>query len=104
MASYSLAQLFSAPLWGRLSDRIGRRPVLLVSMAGAALSYVWLGFAHELWVLFAARAICGAMAGNISAAFAYVADVTGPEGRARGMGLIGAAYGLGLGAEPRFGG
>lgn len=104
MAVYSLAQLFSAPLWGRLSDRIGRRPVLLVSMAGAALSYVWLGLAEELWTLFAARAFCGAMAGNISAAFAYVADVTGPEDRARGMGLIGAAYGLGFIAGPAIGG
>ena len=104
MAVYSLAQLFSAPLWGRLSDRVGRRPVLLASMAGAALSYVWLGFADELWTLFAARAFCGAMAGNLSAAFAYVADVTSPENRARGMGLIGAAYGLGFIAGPALGG
>lgn len=104
MAVYSLAQLFSAPLWGRLSDRVGRRPVLLASMAGAALSYVWLGFADELWTLFAARAFCGAMAGNLSAAFAYVADVTVPENRARGMGLIGAAYGLGFIAGPALGG
>jgi len=104
MAVYSLAQLFSAPLWGRLSDRIGRRPVLLVSMAGASISYVWLGFADQLWTLFAARAFCGAMAGNLSAAFAYVADVTGPENRARGMGLIGAAYGLGFIAGPALGG
>lgn len=104
MAAYSLAQLFAAPLWGRLSDRIGRRPVLMISMAGAAASYVWMGFAHDLWVLFAARAVCGAMAGNISAAFAYVADVTTPENRARGMGLIGAAYGLGFIAGPALGG
>lgn len=104
MAVYSMAQLFSAPLWGRLSDRIGRRPVLLVSMAGASVSYIWLGFADELWTLFAARAFCGAMAGNLSAAFAYVADVTAPENRARGMGLIGAAYGLGFIAGPALGG
>lgn len=104
MAVYSLAQLFAAPLWGRLSDRIGRRPVLMISMAGAALSYVWLGFAHDLWVLFAARAFCGAMAGNISAAFAYVADVTTPENRAKGMGMVGAAYGLGFIAGPALGG
>ena len=104
MAVYSLAQLFAAPLWGRLSDRVGRRPVLMVSMAGAALSYLVLGFAHDLWVLFAARAFCGAMAGNISAAFAYVADVTTPENRARGMGMIGAAYGLGFIAGPALGG
>ncbi|MDX9859549.1 MAG: MFS transporter [Rhodospirillales bacterium] len=104
MAVYSMAQLFSAPLWGRLSDRIGRRPVLLVSMAGASISYIWLGLADELWTLFAARAFCGAMAGNLSAAFAYVADVTAPENRARGMGLIGAAYGLGFIAGPALGG
>lgn len=104
LATYSLAQLLSAPLWGRLSDRIGRRPVLLVSLAGAAASYVWLGFAEALWTLFAARAFCGIMAGNISAAFAYVADVTDAKNRTRGMGLIGAAYGLGFIAGPAIGG
>jgi len=104
MATYSLAQLVSAPFWGRLSDRIGRRPVLLVSLAGASLSYVWLGYADSLWALFAARAVCGLMAGNISAAFAYVADVTDAENRTRGMGMIGAAYGLGFIAGPAIGG
>jgi multidrug resistance protein len=104
MATYSLAQLFSAPLWGRLSDRVGRRPVLLISLFGVALSYLWLGFAESLWVLFAARAFCGAMAGNISAAFAYVADITTAENRTKGMGIIGAAYGLGFIAGPAFGG
>jgi DHA1 family tetracycline resistance protein-like MFS transporter len=104
MATYSLAQLFSAPLWGSLSDRIGRRPVLLFSMGGATLSYVGLGFADELWILFAARAFGGAMAGNIAAAFAYVADVTTPENRAKGMGLVGAAFGLGFIAGPAIGG
>ncbi|MDP6574703.1 MAG: MFS transporter [Rhodospirillales bacterium] len=104
MATYSLAQLFSAPLWGSLSDRIGRRPVLLFSLGGATLSYVGLGFADELWILFAARAFGGAMAGNIAAAFAYVADVTTPENRAKGMGLVGAAFGLGFIAGPAIGG
>ena len=104
MATYSLAQLFSAPLWGRLSDRIGRRPVLLFSLGGATLSYIGLGFADELWILFAARAFGGAMAGNIAAAFAYVADVTTPENRAKGMGLVGAAFGLGFVAGPAIGG
>jgi DHA1 family tetracycline resistance protein-like MFS transporter len=104
MATYSFTQFLAAPFWGRLSDRIGRRPVLLVSLAGAAMSYVWLGFAESLWMLFAARAVGGAMAGNISAAFAYVADITTRENRAKGMGVIGAAFGLGFIAGPAIGG
>ena len=70
MATYSLTQFLAAPYWGQLSDRIGRRPVLLVSLAGSAAAYLWLGFADELWILFAARAFGGLMAGNISAALA----------------------------------
>jgi len=104
MAIYSLTQFIAAPFWGRLSDRVGRKPVLVVSLAGAAFSYVWLGFAETLWVLFAARAVGGFMAGNISTAFAYVADVTTRENRAKGMGLIGAAFGLGFIIGPALGG
>ena len=104
MAVYSLFQLAAAPLWGRLSDRIGRRPVLLVGMAGAAVSYIWLGMADALWMLFAARALGGAMAGNIAAAFAYAADITTPADRARGMGVVGAAFGLGFILGPAIGG
>ncbi|HXO92195.1 MAG TPA: MFS transporter [Stellaceae bacterium] len=104
LAIYSLAQLVTAPLWGRLSDRVGRRPVLLVSLTASALAYLWLGGATALWMLFAARGFAGACAGNIAAAQAYIADVTGPEERARGMGLIGAAFGLGFIIGPALGG
>jgi DHA1 family tetracycline resistance protein-like MFS transporter len=104
LAVYSLMQLFTAPLWGRLSDRIGRRPVLMTSMAASALAYLWLGGASALWMLFAARALAGACAGNIAAAQAYIADVTTPENRAKGMGLIGAAFGLGFIFGPALGG
>ena len=104
MATYSFAQFLAAPMWGRLSDRMGRRPVLLVTLAGSVIAYIGLGLVDSLWMLFAARALGGAMAGNIAAAFAYVADVTTPENRARGMGLIGAAFGLGFIAGPAIGG
>ncbi|MEK9672844.1 MAG: MFS transporter [Rhodospirillaceae bacterium] len=104
MATYSFAQFFAAPLWGRLSDRIGRRPVLLTGLAGAALAYCWLAFSDSLWMLFAARAVGGLMAGNIGAAFAYAADVTTPENRAKGMGVVGAAFGIGFVIGPAIGG
>ncbi|HXP31870.1 MAG TPA: MFS transporter [Stellaceae bacterium] len=104
MACYSLAQLFSSPLLGRLSDRVGRRPVLLASLLCSIASYIWLGFAGALWMLFAARLLAGAGAGNIAAAQAYIADVTSPEDRAKGMGMIGAAFGLGFTIGPAIGG
>jgi DHA1 family tetracycline resistance protein-like MFS transporter len=104
MAVFSLMSMLTAPIWGRLSDRVGRRPVLMISMAAAALAYLWLGFADALWMVFAARALAGACAGNIAAANAYVADVTTPENRAKGMGMIGAAFGLGFIIGPALGG
>jgi len=104
LAVYSLMQLVTAPLWGRLSDRVGRRPVLMVSMTASVLAYTWIGNATALWMLFAARALAGACAGNIAAAQAYSADVTKPEERAKGMGLIGAAFGLGFIIGPALGG
>ena len=104
MAAYSLMQLFTAPLWGRLSDRVGRRPVLIVSMAASVVAYWWIGSATALWMLFTARALAGACAGNIAAAQAYIADITKPEERAKGMGLIGAAFGLGFIIGPALGG
>jgi DHA1 family tetracycline resistance protein-like MFS transporter len=104
MASYSLAQFVAAPILGRISDKVGRRPVLLASLACSAASYAWLGFADALWMLFAARLLAGAGAGNIAAAQAYIADVTPPEKRAKGMGMIGAAFGLGFTIGPAIGG
>ncbi len=104
MAIYSLTQFFFAPFWGRLSDRIGRKPVLMISLLGIAVAYVGVGFSQTLWELFLARAAAGAMAGNIAAAQAYISDVTPPEKRAHGMGLIGAAFGLGFILGPAIGG
>jgi len=104
MAVYSAAQFISAPFWGRLSDRVGRRPVLLGTIFAASLSYIWLGFADTLIMLFAARAVGGLMAGNISTAFAYAADMTTKENRAMGMGLIGAAFSIGFILGPALGG
>ena len=96
LGSYSLCQLLAAPHWGRLSDRYGRRPILMSSLAGACLSYVMLGFAHNIWWLLASRMLAGLMAGNIAAAFAYASDVSTPEKRAGTLGLIGAAIGIGF--------
>ncbi|HEX7970261.1 MAG TPA: MFS transporter [Stellaceae bacterium] len=104
LACYSVAQFLSSPLLGRLSDRVGRRPVLLVSLMASVLAYLWLGLADAAWMLFAARLVAGAGAGNIAAAQAYIADVTPPEGRAKGMGMIGAAFGLGFTVGPALGG
>lgn len=104
MACYSLAQFFASPLLGHLSDRLGRKPVILASLVCSVVSYLWLGFATQLWMLFAARLLAGAGAGNISAAQAYVADVTPPDQRAKGMGMIGAAIGLGFTVGPAIGG
>lgn len=104
MATYSITQLISAPILGRLSDKYGRRPILLISLVGSILTYVWLGFAESLLMLFLARGFNGFMAGNIATAFAYIADITTPENRAKGMGMIGAAFGLGFIMGPAIGG
>jgi MFS family permease len=93
---YSIMQFFFAPIWGRLSDRIGRRPVILISLTASCIGYLLFGFARQLWVLFASRIIAGAGGANIGTAQAYISDVTAPEERARGMGLIGAAFGMGF--------
>ncbi len=104
MASFSAMQFLFAPILGRLSDRFGRRPILLLSLAGGIAGYLLLGFAASLPMLFAARIVAGIAGANISTAQAVIADITGPEGRARGMGIIGAAFGLGFILGPAFGG
>lgn len=103
-ASYSVMQLVFAPVLGRLSDKYGRRPVLLISLLGTATGFLILGFANTLWLLFVGRIIDGISGGNISTAQAYIADVTTTENRAKGMGLIGAAFGLGFVFGPAIGG
>jgi MFS transporter, DHA1 family, tetracycline resistance protein len=104
LGSYSLCQLVAAPFWGRLSDRYGRRPILMTSLAGACVSYLILGFATSIGGLLLARMLGGFMAGNISAAFAYASDVSAPEKRAASLGLIGAAIGIGFTLGPAIGG
>src|SRR5881398_202752 len=103
-ASYSLFRSVFAPVLGRLSDKYGRRPVLLVSILGTCAGFLILGFATTLWMLFLGRIIDGISGGNISTAQAYIADVTTEENRAKGMGLIGAAFGLGFVFGPAIGG
>ncbi len=93
---YSFAQLIFSPLWGSYSDRIGRRAIMLMSTLGASLAYLLFAFSNSLGLLFVSRLVAGIMGGNISTAQAYVADVTTHEERAKGMGLIGAAFGIGF--------
>ncbi|HEY0159554.1 MAG TPA: MFS transporter [Thermoanaerobaculia bacterium] len=93
---YSIMQFFFAPVWGRLSDRVGRRPVLLISLTASTTGYLLFAFTRSLTVLFASRVIAGIGGANIGTAQAYIADSTAPENRAKGMGLIGAAFGLGF--------
>lgn len=103
-ASYSIMQLIFSPVLGRLSDKHGRRPVLLISIIGTGIGFLILGFATTLWMLFLGRILDGITGGNISTAQAYVADITTREDRAKGMGLLGAAFGLGFIFGPAIGG
>ena len=107
-ASFSAMQFVFAPLWGRLSDRIGRRPVLLVGLAGSLVSYTLFALAettpYPLAVLFVSRIAAGLFGGTITTAFAYIADVTTVEERGRGMALVGAAFGVGFTLGPALGG
>ncbi len=102
--SYSVAQLVFNPIWGALSDRIGRRPILLMSLACASFFYAVFGWAPSLLWLFVARTFGGVFAGNISAAMAYIADITTKKDRAKGMGLIGVAFAVGFIVGPAVGG
>lgn len=103
-SAYSLGQFFAEPFWGRLSDRIGRKPVLLMTLTANALGYLMLAFVPNIWLAIAVRLFTGLGAGNISTVQGYVADVTPPEQRAGRMGLIGAAFGLGFIVGPGLGG
>lgn len=103
-AIYSLMSFLFSPFWGALSDRIGRRPVLLISLMGSTTSYILFAYAPNTeWLIFS-RALGGIFAANITAAYAYIADVTEPKDRARGMGLLGAAFGIGFTLGPPLGG
>ncbi len=97
-------QFVFGPIWGRLSDKIGRRPILLLGLLGSAASYLIFGLATSVLWLFASRAMAGIAGANISVAQAYIADTTDMENRTRGMGLVGAAFGLGFIAGPAIGG
>ena len=105
MAVYSMMQLIFAPFWGKLSDRIGRKPIMMIGIAGLSLSFFMQAMATELWMLFAARIIGGLLSSaNMPTAMAYVADITTPENRGKGMGIVGAAVGLGFVFGPAIGG
>lgn len=105
MAVYSLMQLLFAPMWGRLSDRIGRKPVIAIGIAGLAISFFLMALSTQLWMLFAARIIGGFLSSaNMPTIMAYVADITSDEDRGKGMGIIGAAIGLGFVFGPAIGG
>jgi MFS family permease len=101
--AYAAAQFVCAPLWGRLSDRIGRRPVMLGTIAGTAFSLLMLGLAPSLAWIFAARCLAGAFAANIGVASAYIADVTPDDERTRWMGMLGASFGVGFVLGPAIG-
>ena len=104
VASYAAAQLVGAPILGRLSDRIGRKPVLVISLTGTFIGFLILGFANSLWMLFLSRILDGFTGGNISVAQAYITDVTDESNRAKGLGMLGAAFGLGFIIGPALGG
>jgi DHA1 family tetracycline resistance protein-like MFS transporter len=104
LASYSIAQFIFTPIWGSLSDRFGRRKIILLCLLGSGLSLIVFGLATNLWLLFISRIMAGAMGATFPVASAYVADITSPENRMKYMGKIGAAFGLGFIIGPAIGG
>ncbi len=104
LSSYAAAQFLCAPLWGRLSDRFGRRPVMLATIAGTALSLLFLGFADSILTILLARVLAGGFAANVGVASAYVTDVTDERERTRWMGMIGASFAVGFLLGPAIGG
>jgi len=105
MAIYALMQLIFSPMWGQISDRIGRRPVLMIGLLGNGLSMLFMGLANSLWMLFAARAMAGLLASaTLPTSYAYMSDSTSEEDRGRGMGILGAAMGVGMVLGPGFSG
>ncbi len=104
VSSFSLMQFIFNPVWGRISDKIGRRPVILISVFGSFLSYLIFALANSLSVLFVSRMLAGLMGANIATAQAYIADITPPEERAKGMGIVGAGFGIGFVVGPFIGG
>lgn len=100
---FSAVSFIAAPLWGRASDRIGRKPVMTASLCVAVVSYLWLSQVTSLWELYACRALAGVSTGLMAAGFAWVADVTAPEHRAAGLGVLGAAFGVGFMVGPGIG-
>jgi len=104
MAIYSVMQFFFSPMWGRLSDKMGRRPILLFCLLGEGASYILFAMARSLEMLFIARALAGFFGASISTASAYISDVTSEQERSKGMALIGAAFGLGFIIGPALGG
>jgi MFS family permease len=101
---FSIFQLLATPIWGRYSDRLGRKPILLASLAGSVLAYIWLAYAGDLVSLLVARAFGGIMSGNLAATYAYATDVTDQSNRAKGLGIVASAFGVGFAIGPPLGG
>src|SRR6185369_6128637 len=103
VASFTVAQLLSAPMWGRFSDRVGRRPALLIALSASAIAYLIFGFADSLWLLLLSRIVQGAGGGTVGVIQAYVADSTAPQDRARALGWLSATTNLGVTLGPVLG-